>query len=404
MSIDVTLYISHLLYRNNIAILPGFGAFVATNTPAIIDHARGLLTPPTKVLTFNENLQINDGFLINLIRQKHGISAHEARLIIENFVSSIQDILKSNDTVRLDAIGKLYLNAQNKIVFEPDTKVNFNIQTYGLPTVQYYALQRSTVTKAQEEKVVEMSPSVEHSALEVVVANVDIAQNEPTATKVLEQYQTTTTKDNTIVPEPAPTISVRPQESSAKRYVSALALIGLVGAFGFLYNKSKKINEGGEVKQTSSQIHVNEKPGQTQESSANDSLDAINVAEQHQNLEAETNTQNAPKVETNTNTGSTDTNINPSVITPSNTQVTPNDNPAVTTANETVLLVGSFSKKRNAQRIIRKLKRNKYRIYQHPYNGLKRVGAIIHFSSEAEKIKQWNRMKRIFGEQVWEME
>lgn len=402
MSIDVTLYISHLLYRNNIAILPGFGAFVATNTPAIIDHARGLLTPPAKVLTFNENLQINDGFLINLIRQKHGISAHEARLIIENFVASLQDILKSKDTVRLDAIGKLYLNAQNKIVFEPDTKVNFNIQTYGLPTVQYYALQRNTVSSAQVSQISEETPSTISTNTQTQVPPADTVGTTPNATPV-SQHQDTINA-TTVASEPAPTISVKPQESSAKRYVSALALIGLVGAFGFLYNKSKKINEGGEVKQTSSQIHVNEKPGQGQESSPSDSLDTISITEQHQNAGVETNTQNTPKADVETNLGTTDNSINANTTTPSTTQITPNDNSAVNTPNETVLLVGSFSKKRNAQRIIRKLKRNKYRIYQHPYNGLKRVGAIIHFSSEAEKIKQWNRMKRIFGAQVWEME
>jgi hypothetical protein len=110
MGIDVSLYLSHLLFRNNVAILPGFGAFVATTTPALIDHARGMLTPPSKVLTFNANLKINDGFLINLIRHKHGITAHESRAVIENFVKSIEDILRNRDTVRLDSIGKLFLN------------------------------------------------------------------------------------------------------------------------------------------------------------------------------------------------------------------------------------------------------------------------------------------------------
>ena len=54
-------YISELLYRYECVVVPGLGAFLTHKVSAEIDAQAQVFSPPKKRLSFNEQLQQNDG-------------------------------------------------------------------------------------------------------------------------------------------------------------------------------------------------------------------------------------------------------------------------------------------------------------------------------------------------------
>ena len=60
-------YINDLLFRYECVIIPGFGAFLTQYHSARIDKSTNTFTPPGKLVSFNRQLQTNDGLLANYI-------------------------------------------------------------------------------------------------------------------------------------------------------------------------------------------------------------------------------------------------------------------------------------------------------------------------------------------------
>lgn len=142
MQIDIPAHIEKLLFLHDALIIPGFGGFTATRTPATTDYAGGSVAPPAKTLTFSENLTVDDGILVGDVAQTHSISLDDARKAIAEFVEKIQVLLNQREIVTLPGVGRLYRNYVQKIQFLPDS-TNFNAGSYGLPPLQFSPIARS---------------------------------------------------------------------------------------------------------------------------------------------------------------------------------------------------------------------------------------------------------------------
>src|SRR5690554_7220130 len=81
----ITTYISDLLYRYECVILPGFGAFLTRNQSARIDEETNSFYPPSKVISFNRQLQANDGLLANYVASVENCSYEIALRQVRNF-------------------------------------------------------------------------------------------------------------------------------------------------------------------------------------------------------------------------------------------------------------------------------------------------------------------------------
>ena len=64
---QISQLISTLLYRYECVVVPGFGAFLSQRISAKIDPQSHAFYPPKKRLSFNEQLQSNDGILANYV-------------------------------------------------------------------------------------------------------------------------------------------------------------------------------------------------------------------------------------------------------------------------------------------------------------------------------------------------
>jgi hypothetical protein len=142
-------YISELLYQYDCVVVPGLGGFVANYKSATIQPIQNTFSPPSKSISFNKNLNNNDGLLANLVAQKEGVSFDESNQKIEIAVAAIKGDLKQLKKHLLKDVGTLFLDDENRIQFEPQNKVNYLLGSYGLPVFQKQPIKRESL----EEKI-----------------------------------------------------------------------------------------------------------------------------------------------------------------------------------------------------------------------------------------------------------
>lgn len=125
-------YISDLLYRYDCVTVPEFGAFLTHRVSAKLHETTHTFYPPKKVVSFNEQLQHNDGLLSSYIAEIEKIPYEAALQKINKQVKSIKSYLIQGETLTLKNIGELLLNTEGKIVFEPSNHVNYLTDSFGL--------------------------------------------------------------------------------------------------------------------------------------------------------------------------------------------------------------------------------------------------------------------------------
>lgn len=148
MQIDIPSHIEKLLFLHEALVIPGFGGFTATRTPATADYVGGTVSSPSKTLSFSENLTIDDGILVSDITLTHGLSTEDAQKVVAEFVEKMQNLLTQREIVTLPGVGRLYKNYVQKIQFLPDA-TNFNAASYGLPPLQFSPIARSREVVAE---------------------------------------------------------------------------------------------------------------------------------------------------------------------------------------------------------------------------------------------------------------
>lgn len=134
---DITPFIRELLFSHDCVIVPGFGGFIGNYAPARIDNATSTFYPPVKQISFNRNLNSNDGLLAGRISGHSGITFNEAVGIIEEFTGSVRKRIENGEKVIFDNIGAFTRNHEGSIQFEPDRNVNYLPGSYGLESFQF---------------------------------------------------------------------------------------------------------------------------------------------------------------------------------------------------------------------------------------------------------------------------
>ena len=128
---QLSQYISELLYRHECVVVPKFGAFLSHNMSAEIDVQSQMFYPPKKRLSFNEQLQSNDGVLANHIATSEKVSYENALAKIAKQVAEIEQSLKQNETVSLKNVGDLSHGKTGSIEFEPSYHLNYMTSAFG---------------------------------------------------------------------------------------------------------------------------------------------------------------------------------------------------------------------------------------------------------------------------------
>jgi len=129
---DISVFISDLLFEHDCVIVPGFGGFICNYRATEIHPVLHIVNPPSKSVSFNRNLRTNDGLLVNYIAKTGDIPFQKAQELINNWVESSKSLLKRNETLNLKGIGRVFSDIEGNIQFTPDESVNYLKTSFAL--------------------------------------------------------------------------------------------------------------------------------------------------------------------------------------------------------------------------------------------------------------------------------
>jgi len=162
--VKIDLYISDLLYSYDCVIVPDFGGFVANYASAKLQAVQHKLHPPSKRISFNRQLQNNDGLLTNHIAGKREISYSEAKDLVKSFVTQSTQELNAGDHIKIEKVGTLFLDAEKNIQFIAENKTNYLLDSFGLESFRALPIQREGAEERIKEKINQQKPLIREEA------------------------------------------------------------------------------------------------------------------------------------------------------------------------------------------------------------------------------------------------
>ena len=256
---QLTTYINDLLYRYECVIIPGFGALLTQYQSAQIDPETQTFSPPGKTLSFNRQLQTNDGLLANYVASIEKCSYETSLQKIRNFTGKLSFQLSEKEVVSLKNIGEFHLNEENSVQFIPSSKQNFSTASFGMASFVSPKVNREVYkeeVRALEEKTpVFISPErrasgsyLKYAAIAIVTISIagfsgmklyegsvqkhNFAEKQKANTIVENQIQEATF----VIENPLPTLNLTFSKHTGKYHIIA-------GAFRVEENAQKKMNQ-----------------------------------------------------------------------------------------------------------------------------------------------------------------
>ncbi len=256
---QLATYIKDLLYRYECVIIPGFGAFLTQNRSARIDDASHTFYPPSKVLSFNRQLQTNDGILANYLASIEKCHYEVALQKIRNFTGKLSLELSEGKTITLKNIGDFFLNEENTVQFIPSEKENFNTASFGLSSFVSPSISREAVAAMVTEETVvgyrekkkTVYPFMRYAAIGLIAitlggfTGLKIYEGQVEQYNFAEQQKAKALIDTEIqqatfiIDNPLPTLNISIVKNTGKYHIVA-------GAFRIEANAEKKIQQLSE--------------------------------------------------------------------------------------------------------------------------------------------------------------
>jgi len=287
-------YISDLLYRYECVIVPNFGAFLSQHVSATVHESTNAFYPPKKRLSFNEQIQTNDGLLARYIADSEKIPFETASKKINKQVKSLKVYLNEGETLKFENIGELNLNNEGKIQFNPSYHLNYLTDAFGLSQFVSPPIIRETY-KTEVEVIEENTPITitpekrksrpyfKYAAIAVIaltlgglvfsnqyISNIE-AHNELAQEEASEQLDAKIQEATFAISTPLPAATLNVKKQSGNYHIVA-------GAFRVEENCDKKVAQLIEQGFNARKIGVN-KYGlhQVAYSSHSDRIEALNA-------------------------------------------------------------------------------------------------------------------------------
>lgn len=256
---QLATYINDLLYRYECVIIPGFGALLTQYHSAQIDSVTNTFYPPGKTLSFNRQLQTNDGLLANYVASVEKCSYESALQKIRNFTGRLSLQLSEGNTISLINIGDFNLNEENSVQFVPSKKQNFNTAAFGLTSFISPKINREVYKEnieALEEKVPVLftperrfaKPYLKYAAIALIAISITglgglkLYEGQVQKYNFVEKQRANILVENQIeeatfiIENPLPTLNFTLSKQSGKYHIIA-------GAFRIKSNVDRKIQQ-----------------------------------------------------------------------------------------------------------------------------------------------------------------
>lgn len=266
-------YINDLLFRYECVIIPGFGAFLTQYHSAKIDESSNTFTPPGKLVSFNRQLQTNDGLLANYIATIEKCSYETSLQRIRNYTGNLSLQLSEGKTVTIKNIGDFVLNTEQTIQFTPSETKNFNTASFGLTSFVSTNISREqyqkTVAALEEKAPIYISPEkryahpyLKYAAIALIAVSaigyggIKVYEGSVQEHNFAEKQKANSLIDSQIqeatffIENPLPSLNVTVTKQTGKYHIIA-------GAFRVKENAEKKITQLSEQGFAANMIGVN---------------------------------------------------------------------------------------------------------------------------------------------------
>ena len=270
---QITTYINDLLYRYECVIIPGFGALLTQYQSAKIDSENKTFYPPSKTLSFNRQLQTNDGLLANYIASVEKCTYETSLQKLRNYTGKLSLQLSEGELVSLSNIGDFHLNEENSVQFIPSAKQNFSTASFGLISIVTSKVSRQvdkeTVEPLEEKAPIYLIPErhgkksyLKYAAIALVAISIagfsgmKLYEGEVQKYNFAEKQKANSIVENQIqeatfsFENPLPILNITFKKQTGKYHIIA-------GAFRVESNADKKIQQLREKGFTPSLIGVN---------------------------------------------------------------------------------------------------------------------------------------------------
>lgn len=213
---NVIEHIEYLVRRHDCVVIPSWGAFIAHYQPARYDDATSLFYPPSRDISFNVNVDHNDGLLTSSISRRKQISFARASKIVEDEVAEMRGCLEREGAVSVGNVGRFVRQEESTLIFEPSASI-VDYETACLSAIAARPLVKETVEediRTDENRIVRgkrrFMPIVAKAAAAVAVAvTIGVALMMPTLfTREGDQYASLSPSAKVIVTEHASTPAV----------------------------------------------------------------------------------------------------------------------------------------------------------------------------------------------------
>ena len=125
-------HIDLLLRENDCVILPGFGGFIAHTVPAYYVSEEHLYYPPSRSISFNSAITMNDGLLAQSYMKSYQVDYARATYMIDVAVDNLRDELDEKGEVELPRIGVIKQDVYQALQFVPEASGIASPKNFGL--------------------------------------------------------------------------------------------------------------------------------------------------------------------------------------------------------------------------------------------------------------------------------
>lgn len=157
---NLARHIELLLRDNDCVILPGFGGFIAHDVPAYYVSDEGLYYPPSRSISFNASITMNDGLLAQSYMKSYQVDYARANYMIDVAVEQLTDLLDEEGTAVLPRIGRLTQDINQSLQFTPDEAGIASPLHFGLSS---FAIKELALLMTAETSR-EAKPAITHTA------------------------------------------------------------------------------------------------------------------------------------------------------------------------------------------------------------------------------------------------
>lgn len=171
---NLVLHIEYMLQSHDCVVIPGLGAILCHGEVAVCDE-RGIWHAPTRVMSFNPELDRTDGLLAASVARRENVSLDTAAASVNAAVAAMRQCLATSGRVQLGLVGRLEMTPHGTLAFCPDNSPWLSPSTLWLPELDLHPVGSASEIARKVEKEIVGRSRVRRIATRVASAAASVA-------------------------------------------------------------------------------------------------------------------------------------------------------------------------------------------------------------------------------------